>query len=66
MLVFLFVVHISCGLCQGRPHGLRIKEHLPACPECTSIVSWAAFFMEEGMVTFNLGVTGREEHTDNT
>lgn len=67
MLVFLFVVQISCGcVCKGRPHGLQIKEHLPAWPKYSSTVSWACFFTEERMIAFNMGVTGREEHTDET
>lgn len=65
MLVFLFVVLISCGcLCQGQPHGLEIKECLFAWPKYMNTVARAIFFMEECMVTFQMGVTGREEHVD--
>lgn len=42
----------------------RTSACLPACPKYTRIVLWATFFMEEGMVIFNMGVTGREDHFD--
>lgn len=67
MLVFLFVVLISRGcLCQGQPHGLQIKEHLPAWPKYTGTVAWADFLMEKCMVTLKMGVAGREEHIAKT
>lgn len=63
MLVFLFVP-ISCGLCQGQPHELQIKECLPAGPKYMSTVARANFFMEKCLVTFKMGVTGRKKRND--
>lgn len=65
MSVFLFVSLISWGcLCRGQPHELQIRDCLPTRPKYLSAVARAHFFMEECLLTFKMGVTGREKHSD--